>query len=98
MVLGKEEILELLLVDGPELLDLMKRVCEPGEVTYSRNVFIPLTRACRNRCGYCTFRSDSPTPPSFPQGTSSGRSGWPEIWGAQRPSSPSVRMHMRSPR
>lgn len=52
MVIGKEEILELLLVDGPELLDLMKHVCEPGEVTYSRNVFIPLTRACRNRCGY----------------------------------------------
>lgn len=68
MVLGKEEILELLLVDGPEILDLMKRVCKPGEVTYSRNVFIPLTRACRNRCGYCTFRSDSPDPPIIPAG------------------------------
>ncbi len=30
-------------------------------VTYSRNAFIPLTNACRNRCGYCGFRSDSPT-------------------------------------
>jgi len=29
-------------------------------VTYSRNVFIPLTNACRNRCHYCGFRSDSP--------------------------------------
>ncbi|MET1124814.1 MAG: 7,8-didemethyl-8-hydroxy-5-deazariboflavin synthase subunit CofG [Archaeoglobaceae archaeon] len=27
-------------------------------VTYSRNVFIPLTRNCRNRCAYCGFRSD----------------------------------------
>lgn len=24
-------------------------------VTYSRKVFIPLTRLCRNSCGYCTF-------------------------------------------
>ncbi|SDU41904.1 bifunctional FO biosynthesis protein CofGH [Amycolatopsis keratiniphila] len=27
----------------------------PGVVTYSRSVFIPLTRLCRDRCGYCTF-------------------------------------------
>jgi len=27
-------------------------------VTYSRNVFIPLTRVCRNRCHYCGFRKD----------------------------------------
>ncbi|WP_204038914.1 bifunctional FO biosynthesis protein CofGH [Acrocarpospora phusangensis] len=27
----------------------------PGVVTYSRKVFIPLTRLCRDRCGYCTF-------------------------------------------
>jgi FO synthase len=26
-----------------------------GRVTYSRKVFIPLTRLCRDRCGYCTF-------------------------------------------
>ncbi|MEM1671600.1 MAG: 7,8-didemethyl-8-hydroxy-5-deazariboflavin synthase subunit CofG [Archaeoglobaceae archaeon] len=26
-------------------------------VTYSRNVFIPLTRNCRNKCWYCGFRS-----------------------------------------
>ncbi|MDI9609739.1 MAG: 7,8-didemethyl-8-hydroxy-5-deazariboflavin synthase subunit CofG [Archaeoglobales archaeon] len=28
-------------------------------VTYSRNVFVPLTRNCRNKCGYCGFRSDN---------------------------------------
>ena len=37
----------------------------PGVITYSKKVFIPLTRLCRDRCGYCTFvtvpgRLDSP--------------------------------------
>src|SRR5579863_5041062 len=27
----------------------------PQTITYSRKVFIPLTRLCRDRCGYCTF-------------------------------------------
>ncbi|MHC1631920.1 MAG: 7,8-didemethyl-8-hydroxy-5-deazariboflavin synthase subunit CofG [Methanotrichaceae archaeon] len=27
-------------------------------LTYSRNVFIPVTDVCRNRCSYCSFRSD----------------------------------------
>jgi FO synthase len=27
----------------------------PNVITYSRKVFIPLTRLCRDRCGYCTF-------------------------------------------
>jgi FO synthase subunit 1 len=27
-------------------------------VTFSRNVFIPLTNVCRNECGYCGFRRD----------------------------------------
>lgn len=30
-------------------------------MTYSRNVFIPLSNACRNICAYCGFRSDRPT-------------------------------------
>lgn len=29
-------------------------------VTYSKNVFIPLTNSCRNNCAYCGFRSDDP--------------------------------------
>jgi FO synthase len=37
----------------------------PGVITYSRKVFIPVTRLCRDRCAYCTFvtvpgRLDSP--------------------------------------
>src|SRR6266536_2885171 len=27
----------------------------PAIITYSKKVFIPLTRLCRDRCGYCTF-------------------------------------------
>nr|MBA3619866.1 7,8-didemethyl-8-hydroxy-5-deazariboflavin synthase CofG [Acidothermales bacterium] len=27
----------------------------PGVVTWSPKVFLPLTRLCRDRCGYCTF-------------------------------------------
>ncbi|GAA1243120.1 bifunctional FO biosynthesis protein CofGH [Pseudonocardia aurantiaca] len=46
-----------------KLLDAASRVRDaglvaegrPGVVTYSRNVFIPLTRLCRDRCHYCTF-------------------------------------------
>ncbi|NNH23811.1 bifunctional FO biosynthesis protein CofGH [Pseudokineococcus marinus] len=33
----------------------MAREGRPGVVTYSRKVFIPLTRLCRDRCHYCTF-------------------------------------------
>ncbi|OZM77656.1 bifunctional FO biosynthesis protein CofGH [Pseudonocardia sp. MH-G8] len=46
-----------------ELLTVASRVRDaglvaegrPGVVTYSKNVFIPLTRLCRDRCHYCTF-------------------------------------------
>jgi FO synthase len=33
----------------------LERAARPGIITYSRKVFIPLTRLCRDRCGYCTF-------------------------------------------
>jgi FO synthase len=35
----------------------------PGVITYSRKVFIPLTRLCRDRCHYCTFAT---TPGKLP--------------------------------
>jgi FO synthase len=46
-----------------ELLSIASRVRDaglvdagrPGIVTYSRKVFIPVTRLCRDRCHYCTF-------------------------------------------
>jgi FO synthase len=36
----------------------------PGVVTYSRKVFIPLTRLCRDRCHYCTFATTPHRVPS----------------------------------
>ncbi|MCG7323768.1 MULTISPECIES: bifunctional FO biosynthesis protein CofGH [Arsenicicoccus] len=33
----------------------MVQAGRPGTVTYSRKVFVPLTRLCRDRCHYCTF-------------------------------------------
>ena len=35
----------------------------PRVITYSKKVFIPLTRLCRDRCGYCTFAT---TPKRLP--------------------------------
>ncbi|MFH1821184.1 MAG: 7,8-didemethyl-8-hydroxy-5-deazariboflavin synthase CofG [Methanobacteriota archaeon] len=36
-----------------EVVLLFKR-----EISYSRNVFLPVTNLCRNRCAYCGFRRD----------------------------------------
>jgi FO synthase subunit 1 len=33
-------------------MDMKRRI-----ITFSRNVFLPLTSVCRNRCGYCCFRT-----------------------------------------
>ena len=48
------------LLDTAEALTLMGHGRNVG---YSRKVFIPLTRLCRNTCGYCTFAT---TPRSVP--------------------------------
>jgi FO synthase subunit 1 len=32
-------------------------VMERRVITFSKNVFLPLTTVCRNRCGYCCFRT-----------------------------------------
>jgi len=31
-------------------------------VTFCRNVFVPVTNICRNKCGYCTFRREPDDP------------------------------------
>ncbi len=60
------EALVLLQARGESLTDLMQSAARvrdaglaaagrPGVVTYSKKVFIPLTRLCRDRCHYCTF-------------------------------------------
>ncbi|WP_275409008.1 bifunctional FO biosynthesis protein CofGH [Sphaerimonospora thailandensis] len=48
--------LETLLGHASRVRDAgLAAVGRPGVITYSRKVFIPLTRLCRDRCGYCTF-------------------------------------------
>lgn len=34
-------------------------------ITYSRNIFIPLTNVCRNNCDYCSFKKDVTSPYAF---------------------------------
>jgi FO synthase len=60
--LDRDEAAILLAARGEDLTTLMSyaaRVRDAGNpdriITYSRKVFIPLTRLCRDRCGYCTF-------------------------------------------
>jgi len=64
--LDQGEAATLLQARGDELGELLghaarardaglERAGRPGVITYSRKVFIPLTRLCRDRCGYCTF-------------------------------------------
>ncbi|MFR9777361.1 bifunctional FO biosynthesis protein CofGH [Micromonospora sp. MS34] len=60
------EVCALLAARGPALEELLRIAGEvrdaglreagrPGVVTFSKKVFIPLTRLCRDRCHYCTF-------------------------------------------
>ncbi|MFG2089224.1 bifunctional FO biosynthesis protein CofGH [Spirillospora sp. NPDC048824] len=64
--LDRSEATTLLHARGAQLDDLLTYAARtrdagldaagrPGVITYSRKVFIPLTRLCRDRCGYCTF-------------------------------------------
>jgi 7,8-didemethyl-8-hydroxy-5-deazariboflavin synthase CofG subunit len=58
------EMSELLSMDPCEMERTLPERKE-GAVTYSRKVFIPLTRLCRDRCSYCTFAThDGPSHPS----------------------------------
>jgi len=63
--LDKDDIIKLLEVKSQDVLYLMKIASnqkENNEITFSKNVFIPLTEVCRNYCGYCTFRKDPNNP------------------------------------
>ncbi|MEO3786637.1 bifunctional FO biosynthesis protein CofGH [Actinocorallia sp. B10E7] len=64
--LDQAEATILLHARGPQLDELLTYASRtrdagldaagrPGVITYSRKVFLPLTRLCRDRCGYCTF-------------------------------------------
>ncbi|MGW0022797.1 bifunctional FO biosynthesis protein CofGH [Rhodococcus sp. NPDC003383] len=66
VTLNVDEAAVLLQARGADLEDLcasaarvrdagLAAVGRPGTVTYSRKVFVPITRLCRDRCHYCTF-------------------------------------------
>jgi len=63
--LSKDDIIEFLNADYTYILSLMMKANthrDNDKITYSKNVFLPLTEICRNKCGYCTFRK---APESF---------------------------------
>jgi len=66
VTLNVDETAVLLQARGADLEDLCTSAARvrdaglvtegrPGTVTYSRKVFVPITRLCRDRCHYCTF-------------------------------------------
>jgi 7,8-didemethyl-8-hydroxy-5-deazariboflavin synthase len=64
-MLSRDKIISLLRLTGKDVLELMIRansLRETNEITYSKNVFLPLTNICRNECGYCTFRRNPEAP------------------------------------
>lgn len=60
--IDREEALYLIGLDYKDILRLLLCASEirnkgKGNVlSYSKNVFVPVTRLCRDRCGYCTFK------------------------------------------
>jgi FO synthase len=56
LLAARGEALDELLAAASAVRDAgLVSVGRPGVITYSRKVFIPLTRLCRDRCHYCTF-------------------------------------------
>ena len=59
--LTKKEILAILNATGNDIVKYMsetERYRENNLITYSKNIFIPLTEICRNDCGYCNFKKN----------------------------------------
>ena len=63
--LTKEDILQILNATDSEIIEFMSQTVKYREnhlITYSKNIFIPLTEICRNDCGYCNFKKDPGDP------------------------------------
>ncbi|MCE5213914.1 MAG: 7,8-didemethyl-8-hydroxy-5-deazariboflavin synthase CofG [Methanobacterium sp.] len=62
--LSKDKIENYLNADYRDILPLMVEANADKDttITYSKNVFIPITNICRNECGYCIYRR---SPESF---------------------------------
>jgi FO synthase subunit 1 len=58
---SKKDVLSLLNAKCDDIIHLMAAANSKRcgkTITYSKNVFLPLTNICRNECGYCTFKKD----------------------------------------
>ncbi len=55
MPLSDEDLLHTPVDDLCAMARDRRREAHGNRITYSPKVFIPLTRLCRDRCGYCTF-------------------------------------------
>ena len=62
--LNKEDILQILNSTRHDIIKYMSQTenKENNLITYSKNIFIPITEICRNDCGYCNFKKDSTNP------------------------------------
>ena len=62
MPLTEKDIIEILNSDGSALIRFMTQLSQKKSITYSKNVFIPLTEICKNNCGYCNFKKSPDDP------------------------------------
>lgn len=54
---SKEELVSFLNVEKGEFTSLLNKVILDDEfITFSKNIFIPITEICKNECGYCNFK------------------------------------------
>ena len=63
--LSREDLISILECKKEDILKIMSLANSKREhnyVTYSKNVFIPLTKICRNDCGYCAFKQSPDDP------------------------------------
>lgn len=63
--LTKEDILQILNANDSDIIKFMGETAEYKEnnlITFSKNIFIPLTEICRNDCGYCNFKKNPDDP------------------------------------
>ena len=62
--LNKKDILQILNSTRHDIIKYMSQTenKENNLITYSKNIFIPITEICRNDCGYCNFKKDSTNP------------------------------------
>lgn len=63
--LNRDDLIKILECEKEDIIKIMSLASSKREnnyVTYSKNVFIPLTKICKNDCGYCAFKQDPNDP------------------------------------